>query len=212
MIKQTLLLAAVLPVVALAGCTGTKNRGVESVHQPMVDRADYALDLGIAGDRLAPGEAQRLTGWLTGLRLSYGDRVAIDDPVSGAPGAHDEVAGVVARFGLLLAPQPPISTTSVGSGTVRVVVSRMQAFVPGCSDWSRDSSIDYEQHTSSNYGCAVNVNLAAMVASPQDLIQGAGADAGADPAVVYKTIESFRKAAPSGAGGTAVKAESAGGK
>lgn len=211
MIKQTLL-AALLPAVALAGCTGTKNRGVESVHQPMVDRADYVLDLTAAGDRLAPGERQRLVGWLTGLRLGYGDRVSIDDPAGSAPAAHDEVASVLARFGLLLAPQGPVSTVPLAPGAVRVIVSRMTASVPGCPDWSRDSSVDYEQHTSSNYGCATNVNLAAMVASPQDLIRGAGSDGVIDPAVSFKAIESFRKAQPSGAGGTAVKSETAGGK
>lgn len=211
MIKHTLL--AVLALApALGGCTGTKNRGVESVHQPVVSRADYLLDLGTAGGRLAPGEPQRLAGWLTGLHLSYGDRVAIEDPAAEAPAVHDQVAGVIARFGLLLSHNAPVSATPVAPGTVRVVVSRMTASVPGCPDWSRDSSVDYEQHTSSNYGCATNVNLAAMVASPQDLVRGVGSDGVIDPAASFKAIENFRKAQPSGAGGTAVKSETAGGK
>uniref|UniRef100_UPI003B981AF8 CpaD family pilus assembly lipoprotein n=2 Tax=Pseudomonadota TaxID=1224 RepID=UPI003B981AF8 len=87
-----------------------------------------------------------------------------------APGAHEQVAGVVARYGLLLSTDTPVTAAPVAPGVVRVVVSRMRAGVPGCPDWSRDSSTELDQHTSSNYGCAVNANLAAMVARPEDLV------------------------------------------
>ena len=93
---------------------------------------------------------------------------------------------------------------------VRVVVSRMKASVPGCPDFSRVSEPEFESNTSSNYGCAVNSNLAAMVANPADLVRGQpGADA-TDPATSAKAIDVYRKAAPTGAGG--LKSESTGGK
>ncbi|MFS0771710.1 CpaD family pilus assembly protein [Sphingomonas sp. 1P08PE] len=212
MMQRFLILSCLAPAVALAGCAGTKNRGVESVHQPVVGRSDFRLDLAAPAGRLAAGEQQRLTGWLSGLRVGYGDRVAVDDPLGGNADARDAVSSVVAGFGLLLADETPPSAAPIAPGTVRVVVSRMKASVPGCNDWSRDSSVDYGQNTSSYYGCSVNGNLAAMIANPQDLIHGAGNRGGADPAVVYKSIDLYRKAAPSGGGGTTVKAESAGGK
>ncbi|MDP1025793.1 CpaD family pilus assembly protein [Sphingomonas sp. KR1UV-12] len=212
MMHRNLILTCLAPAVALAGCAGTKNRGIESVHQPVVGRSDYQLDLGAPGGRLAAGEQQRLTGWLTGLHAGYGDRVAVDDPAGRNPEARDAVSSVVAGFGLLLADETPPSAAPVQPGTVRVVVSRMRADVPHCNDWSRDSSVDYEQNTSSFYGCAVNGNLAAMAANPQDLVHGAGNSRGSDPMIVYKSIDLYRKAAPSGGGGTTVKAESAGGK
>lgn len=211
MTKRSLLLASLLPALLAGGCAGTANRGVESVHQPVVTRADYLLDLQVAGGALVPGERQRLSGWLTGLRLGYGDGVAIDDPAYGDPRVRDTIADVVGGFGLLLADQAPVSPAPVAPGTVRVVVSRMTAGVPGCPDHSRDSSIDYQQNTSSNYGCATNVNLAAMVANPQDLIRGAGsADTDANPG--FKAIDIYRKAAPTGGGGTVVKSEATGGR
>ncbi|MBJ6120721.1 CpaD family pilus assembly protein [Sphingomonas mollis] len=209
MTTRSLLLACLIPALAVSGCTGTRNRGLESVHQPVVARTDYVLDLQTAGGSLASGEAQRLQGWLAGLRTGYGDRIAIDDP---AAGSRDAVAEIVSGFGLLLADDAPVSAGTVAPGTVRIVVSRMRAHVPGCPDWSRDSSVDYEQNTSSGYGCSTNSNLAAMIANPQDLIRGAGASGMADPMTVYKSIDLFRKAAPSGGGGANVKAESAGGK
>ena len=60
MTTHPLLLATLGSALLLGGCMGTQNRGLESVHQPVVSRADYALDLGTAGDGLAPGEARRL--------------------------------------------------------------------------------------------------------------------------------------------------------
>lgn len=211
MTKQALILAALLPATLAGGC-GTPNRGLESVHQPVVGRADYLFDLRLAEGGLADGEAQRLDGWLSGLRVGYGDRVAVDDEGMRDPYVRERVGEVLARYGLLLGSEAPVSAAPITPGAARVVVSRMQAGVPACPDWSRDASVNYDQHTSSNYGCSVNRNLAAMVARPEDLIRGS-ANAGVyDPATGYRAIDSYRKAAPTGSGGTAVRSEGTGGK
>ncbi|QNE31730.1 pilus assembly protein CpaD [Sphingomonas sp. NBWT7] len=209
MLKRSILIA-VAPL-ALAACGGTQNLGLESVHQPVVSRADYAFDLGAGPGGLAPGESQRLSGWMTSLRLGYGDRIAIDDPARD-PATRADVAAQAAQFGLLVSDDAPVTAAPITPGTVRVVVSRARASVPGCPDYSRMYQPDYNQHTSSNHGCATNSNLASMVASPTDLVRGEPGSGVADAAVSTKAIQSFRNAVPTGAGGTAVKAESAGGK
>lgn len=203
-----LLLPALAPALLLGGCMGTENRGLETVHQPVVARQDYALDVATAGNALATGEQARLAGWLATMRLGYGDKVSIDDP-SRAPGVRDQVAQAVGRYGLLVSDERPVTNAAVAPGSARVVVSRMHAYVPGCPDYSRDSSVDYDQNTSSNYGCATNASLAAMIANPEDLVHGHGATGGTDTGRITKAIDALRKAAPSGAGGTA--AASAGG-
>src|SRR3546814_4410144 len=109
MSKRSLTLALALPALLVAGCGGTVNRGLESVHQPVVSRADYAFDLSTANGHLAPGEAQRPDGWLASLNVGYGDNVGIDDPSPYATPARGEVAPQVARYGLLLAVTPPIT-------------------------------------------------------------------------------------------------------
>ncbi|PTQ65320.1 pilus assembly protein CpaD [Sphingomonas sp. PP-CE-3G-477] len=204
------ILAPLASALLLAGCMGTENRGLESVHQPVVSRSDYALDLGVSGGALVPGEERRLAGWMTTMRLAYGDRVAIDDPAGEGLRAHDAVAAVVAGYGLLLSDDAPVTPATVTPGTIRVVVSRMRAAVPRCPDWSRDSTNEFESNTSSNYGCAVNRNLAAMVANPADLVRGAPGTETTDAAVSYKAIDTYRKKAPTGASGLA--AASTGGK
>jgi pilus assembly protein CpaD len=208
MTLRPILLAGLL----LGGCMGTENRGVESVHQPVVARSDYALDLQTAGGALASGEDARLAHWFDAMRLGYGDRVAVDDPEGTGSAASAQVGGIAAGYGLLVAEDAPVTAAPVAAGTVRVVVSRMRAAVPNCPDWSRDSGHEFESNTSSNYGCSVNANLAAMVANPGDLVRGQQGATFADPATAAKAIEALRKAPPSGGGQTTLKTESTGGK
>lgn len=210
MLKRTLLIAT-LPALLIGGCSGTKNRGLESVRQPVVSRTDYVFDVNAGPGGLAPGEAQRLSGWMGSLKLGYGDRIAIDDPAFGS-NARADVASQAARFGLLVTDDAPVTGAPITPGTVRIVVSRTKASVPGCPDFSRVREPEFESNSSSNQGCSVNSNLAVMIANPTDLVRGAPGSDVYDPAVGGRAINSFRKAAPSGAGGTAVKAESAGGK
>ena len=208
MTKRLLLLASLAPALLAGGCMGTENRGLESVHQPVVSRADYAIDLGVDSGRLAGGERQRLGGWLASMRLGFGDRVAVDDPSYTGPGAHGEVAAIVAGYGILLAENAPVSPAPIAPGTIRVIVSRSTASVPGCPDWSRDESHEFDSNTSSNQGCATNSNLAAMVARPEDLVRGQSGTGMIDTASSAKAIDAYRKAGPTGNGNT-VKAESA---
>lgn len=201
--KHLVLIAALAPALAVGACTGpgTQNRSLESVHQPVVAQTDYVFDVATNGSVLAPGEAQRLAGWMTSMRLGYGDHVAIGDPGNHASGAHDQIAAQVARYGLLVADDAPVADAPVPPGTIRVVIRRMKATVPGCPDFSRVGQPDFQNHTGSNQGCAINANLAAMVANPMDLVRGQSASGLTDTAAATKAIDTFRKAAPTGAGG-----------
>lgn len=208
MLQRSLLLPLLAPALLLGGCMGTQNRGLESVHQPVVSRQDYAFDVAAGPDGLAAGEGRRLDGWLASMRLGYGDKVSIDDP-TGSRDARDEVARTVAAYGLLISDDRPVTNAPVVPGSVRVVVSRMHAAVPGCPDWSRNASFEPDNNTSSNYGCAINSSLAAMIADPEDLVHGRGT-ALTDPTRSSKAIDAFRRAAPSGQGGGSAPAAGGG--
>jgi pilus assembly protein CpaD len=189
--------------LALLGLTvsacGTQNRGLESVHQPVVSRTNYVIDVGTGYDGLAEGEAQRLNGWFESLKLGYGDRVAVDGGGRGASGeAREAIAAAAARYGLLLDDNAPIMPGELAPGSLRVVVSRTKANVPGCPDWSRNSGENFNQHSGANFGCGVNSNLAAMVANPEDLIQGRDSNGVTDSASATKAIKSYRERKPTG--------------
>ena len=195
-------LSLITLALALASC-GTSNRGMESVHQPVVQRTDYVIDLAGTGAGLAPGEQERLDGWFRSIGLGYGDRVAIDDPTGSAGG---DVAELLARRGMSIYGAAAVTAGRSADGSVRIVVSRASATVPGCPDWSRPSAPDFVGSTMSNYGCANNAALAAMTADPLDLISGREPGGVTDPAVSTKAIDAYRAARPTGAQG--IKSES----
>ena len=115
---------SLLPLAALAltlgACGGTENRGLESVHQPVVSRTDYVFDI---NDGMGAQASQRLSGWFDSLRVGYGDRISIDDP-SGNPSNRIAVAAAANRYGLMVQDTAPVTDGAVGPGMFRVVVSR----------------------------------------------------------------------------------------
>ena len=170
-----------------------QNKSLYSVNQPVVQRSDFAIDLQAQGDRLQPEEEARLEGWLRSLEVRYGDRVFVE----GQDG-RDSVAHAASRYGLLLSDGYPVTAGQVQPGTVRVIISRATASVPGCPDWNGRSGAG---STSPNYGCATNSNLAAMIADPNDLVLGQTSGSAGDAATGAKAIRIYRNATPTGAGG-----------
>jgi pilus assembly protein CpaD len=204
MAKHIMILAGLAPALLVGACAdpmdATLNRGVESVHQPVVSRTDYVFDVQTANGALAPGEGARLAGWMESLRLSYGDHIAIDDPAPDTR-ARGEIAAEVSHYGLQVSHDAPITSAPVTPGTLRVVISRSSASVPDCPDYSLHSEPNFNNDTSSNYGCAVNSNLAAMVANPADLVRGQPGSGTIDQQTSTKAIDAYRKAPVTGTAG-----------
>ena len=200
-ILAALALSAALSAPAAAQRADNWNPGVNSVNQPVVQRTDYVLDLAGGGSGISDRELHRLAQWFDSLRLGYGDRVSVDTGSYYDPRARDAVAAVAAEYGLLLAPGAPVTAGGVQPGSVRVVVSRSVAWVPGCPNWAEAAELGNRTTTGSNYGCATNSNLAAMIADPNDLVLGqAGASTG-DAATASKAIKVYRETPPSGTKG-----------
>ena len=183
---------------SLSACGGMPtNRSLESQHQPVVERTNYTLDVATGSGGLSYPEQRRLAGWFEAMNLRYGDRIAIDDPL-GSPETRAVVEAVASRYGILLSNDVPVTAGAVNAGTARVIVSRVTARVPGCPDWSAKSDVNLNNSTSTNYGCAVNSNLAGMVANPEHLVQGAAGDGGTVVMSSNKAIDSYREAKPTG--------------
>ncbi len=200
---RALKLAPIFALSMVAACGGTQNRGLESVHQPVVHRTDYVYDVPSSG--LSGADRDRLDGWFQTLRVGYGDRIAIDGADAGS---RRDVQQIAARYGLLLDSTAPVTAGEIAPGQVRVVVSRAKAEVPGCPDWSRTSQPEFNSNSMSNYGCAMNSNLAAMVANPEDLVRGRTDNGVTDSITGGRAIKELRKTVPSGNGGAPLKTES----
>jgi pilus assembly protein CpaD len=175
--RAKILMTATL-AFTLAGCTGigatTANSSVYSVNQPVVERTNYAMDVNLdAYSGIPTSEEVRLSDWFDALGLGFGDRISIDygDGSSNAA-AREDVARLAGLHGMVMEETAPVTPGNVVPGTARIVVTRSVASVPDCPNWSKTSESNYNSGTHPNYGCAVNGNLAAMVADPEDLVRG----------------------------------------
>lgn len=190
--------------LALSACAANteNNRSLDSIKQPVVERSNFVLDVNTGSGGLTIPEQDRLDDWFATIDLAYGDRVSIDDPLA-SPATQDAVAQIAGRYGILVSDGAPVTQGQLRPGTARIVVTRSTASVPGCPDWSGRSSANFSNATHDGFGCAVNGNLAAMVANPEDLIHG---QAGTGETVIMtsvKAIETYRSQTPTGAGGVA---------
>ena len=189
--------------LALSACGDTPNNtSLYSVKQPVVERSNYTLDLASNASGLSVPEMARLNDWFETIGLAYGDRIAIDDPMA-SPAVVEDVAAVASRYGLLVSQGAPVTEGYVDPGNVRVVVTRSMAHVPGCPDWSDKGMTTLGNETSDGFGCAINSNMAAMIANPEHLLEG---EVGTGETIVMsstKAIESYRNQTPTGQGGLA---------
>ena len=201
--RKTAVALALSLSLGLGACGGMPdNRSLYSTKQPVVERTHYTFDVATSGDSLPVSEQRRLNGWFDTMELRYGDRISVDDPAN-SPGVRAAVANLAGRYGIIVADGAPPTEGYVAPGQARVVISRTLASVPGCPDWSAKSDINYNNATYPNYGCAVNSNMAAMVANPEDLVRG---QQGTGETVILssnKAIDTYREKPPTGTQGLA---------
>jgi pilus assembly protein CpaD len=192
--------ALVIVAAALSACQHVPqdlpDRGLESVNVPVVHRSDYALDVSAPDGSLSSAERARLDDWFRSLQLGYGDNIYVDGAYSEA--ARNDVARVAGQYGMLVSSGAPVTQGSIPPGSVRVVVSRSRAEVPNCPNWSVPAQPNYNNRTMSNHGCAVNSNIAAMVANPEDLIHGREGDPYVNAAAAARGVGVYYSTPPTG--------------
>ena len=201
-------LAAVVALALASGAcapgggpiSAVNNPSLYSVHQPVVQRTDYVLDLSTTGEGLPASEMARLDAWLASIGAAYGDRIFVDEAAGyGNAEARADIAQVAGNYGLLLSDGAPVLGGTVPPGAVRVVASRAVATVPGCPAWRATPEIEANVNTSPNFGCAMNSNIAAMVANPDDLVLGQTGSNSGSAATATRAIRSYRQRPPTGA-------------
>jgi pilus assembly protein CpaD len=197
--RSKVILIALATGLAACNTADLPDKGLAEVNVPVVTTADYVFDAAAPGGALAPGEADRLNGWFQGLGLGYGDSVYVDGTYADL--ARAQVAAIAGHYGMMVAAGVPVTTGAVVPGTVRVVVSRRRAVVPNCPNWSLPSQPTYDNRTFSNFGCAVNTNLAAQVANPEDLVHGREGSGVGDTTTAAKAVLFYRSTPPTGTKG-----------
>jgi len=197
LVRFGMLAVLAMPITAQA----RTNRGVESVHQPVVSHTAFTYDVQAGPDGgLSAAEARRLDDWFASIGLGYGDQVALVTDGYSNPTLNEGIADVVARHGMLVGEDSSAAAGAAPAGSVRLVVRRAVASVPGCPDWSSKSETNLSLGGGSNFGCGVNGSLAAMVANPDDLVRGQSSDSDLRTATSDRAISTYRNKTPTGSG------------
>ena len=197
--RSKFLIIALGASVTACNAPDMPRQGLSAVHVPVVSQTNFVFDAAAPGATLAPGEASRLDAWFRALDIRYGDSVFVDG-YDGGP-ARAQVAEIAGAYGMLVSPGAPVTVGEVPAGTVRVVISRNVASVPGCPDWSALSAPNFNNETMSNYGCATSSAFAAQVANPEDLVHGQSTAGVADARTATKPVNVYRTAPPTGTKG-----------
>jgi pilus assembly protein CpaD len=79
-----------------------------------------------------------------------------------------------------------------GPNALTIVVGRYIVIPPNCPNWSKPSSGDPNNRTSSNWGCATTTNLGAMIADPGELVTGKPLGPG-DATVSAGSVQRYRE-------------------
>jgi len=192
--------------LAVAGCAAqprslspANNPSMYSLHQPVVEHTNFVFDVVSQADGIPAAEQARLSAWFDSIALAYGDHVTIDEPQGYESGAaRVDIAKIAAEHGLLVAVDgAPVTEGAVAPGYVRIVASRSTASVPGCPEWS-DPGIESPVRVGTNYGCAMNVNLAAMIANPDDLVRGREPSGNGTSIIAGRAVRVYRENRPTG--------------
>lgn len=176
-----LLRAAALMSVLIAGSCSTAREDGNfysedgAANHPITVEPSYQdLKVGFGGPAgMSPDDAMKFDAFLADYRAHGNGSLGISVP-NGAPSraaityfAERAAATGISRDKIL------VSTHDVANGDWRVDVNYISytARADNCGrDWSDDLAYTLDNRTPANFGCAVQHNIAAMVANPRDLL------------------------------------------
>ncbi len=161
-------------MTVLAGCTN-EELALEHEYVPNSGSEQYAIiaekgprTLTIAnGGSLTPGQINAI-GSFARKAATSGTPVTISKPHGANARLTHEVANLLAQQGVSNRLIKIGSHKGSAKGPVKITYTAMHARTAPCGEWPEDMSDTRMNHLNFNHGCAVQTNIAAMVADPQD--------------------------------------------
>lgn len=172
-------LLAMVSALLLGGCGSYRAALGDDEYVPVahyerypieVEKRPVKMELGTRAGTLKPGQINELAGFVDQAQSNSANRIFVKRPSGG--GRSIQVAKDVRRF-LVLQGIPEamiVSQTYPGASTgpVQVGYVKKVAVTRECGDWSDNWVKQTSNQTPSNFGCATQNNIAAMVANPED--------------------------------------------
>src|SRR5579859_450102 len=137
---------------------------------------DLKVQYAGGADGMSAADAAKFDAFVADYRVHGNGSLGISVPSGAGSRAAIGFFGERAALSGISRDKILVTTREAGNSDPRVDVSYIAytAHTQACGDWSDDESFTLENHTSKNFGCAVQQNIAAMVADPRDLL-GPGA-------------------------------------
>jgi pilus assembly protein CpaD len=172
-----------LPLLAIAGCMqspeqiGWSNR----MHTQIVAQettAELKIGAVVSGEKLGPRERDAIKGFALAYQQEGHGSVIISRPSNGPDDISAMRAAADARAVMLaegidqgMIAEGAYDGTGARSAPLIISYRTFDAVVPNCPDISHwDFTDTYSNSSLPSLGCAVAVNLAAMIANPSDLV------------------------------------------
>lgn len=179
-ILENIIRAGALGAILFAGSCAVQNDEKSimedgAVNHPILVEPSYRdIKLHFAGgaDGISGDDAVKFDNFLADYRAHGNGSLGISVP--NGPPSHAAITFFAERAAETGIPRDKIlvSTHDVQDGDFRVDVSYISysAHTDACGDWSENLSFTADNLTPKNFGCAVQHNIAAMVADPRDLV------------------------------------------
>ena len=178
MITDTLLRAASIVAVMLVGSCAAPDLNPPTVfadgavnHPITVEPSYQSIKLGYSGD-LSPDDASRFTAFVQDYITRGNGAITVSAPAG--PGSNAAIAYFGEQLAALGVPRARIlvGTHDAVGADERVEIGFVSylAHTDSCGDWSQDVGATETNLPPINFGCAVQHNIAAMVADPRDLV------------------------------------------
>lgn len=172
------LLPAVFVSALLAGCQ--LDPSLDDTYEPATVAERYPIELRNAtfktGLRAPTGElntnqANAVTDFAIEAKRTSSPKVQILYPggSSASRKLANDIALTITQYGV---PKNRILVKAIRGGAnepIQLVLTRKVAVTKECGDWSEDLGSTYSNAAHPNFGCAMQHNIAAMVANPEDL-------------------------------------------
>jgi pilus assembly protein CpaD len=175
---------ALLLTAGLAGCS-TDGPEVDDVYSSTSTAERYPIkvakgpvNLGVAARRggLRPNQVDTVVSFAQAAASNSYSSITVSRPSGG--GRSQEVAGAITQ--LLVRQGIPAGSIvhsvyrGPSTGPVNISYIRTYAVTKPCGDWSEDLANDTSNQLPPNFGCAMQQNIAAMVADPEDFARPQG--------------------------------------
>jgi pilus assembly protein CpaD len=179
--RSTAIALLTLTALSMGGC-GTSEFTTASIDTPApfsgtdshpitVAKGPVTLEVSSARGTLEQSQINSIAGFAHQAMASGQLPLTISRPTGGGASARvaNEIASLVVQQGV---PRNKISIatyTGPASGSVNLSYISTAARTKACGQWNEDVTDTSENRNTENHGCAIQANIAAMIANPQTI-------------------------------------------